>query len=205
MLSKIKELVATKEIEGIADANEESAGDDTRIVITLKRDAPALVILNNLYKRTPLQTTFAVNTVALVDGVPRTLNLRECLHHYIEHQVEVITRRSEFRLDKARKRAHIVEGLLKALDLIDEIIAAIRASDDKAAAHAALMAEPFEFSEVQAEYILDMQLHRLTRLGRANLEEEMEELQRTIAELEAILADRSVLLTRDQGRAERHP
>ena len=117
------------------------------------------------------------------------------LHHYIEHQVEVITRRSEFRLDKARKRAHIVEGLLKALDMIDEIIAAIRASDDKAAARAALMAEPFEFSEVQAEHILDMQLHRLTRLGRANLEEEMEELQRTIAELEAILADRSVLLT----------
>lgn len=194
VLSKIQELVATKGIEGIADANEESAGNDTRIVITLKRDAPALVILNNLYKRTPLQTTFAVNTVALVDGVPRTLGLRDCLHHYIEHQVEVITRRSEFRLDKARKRAHIVEGLLKALDLIDEIIATIRASDDKPAAHEALMAEPFEFSDVQAEYILDMQLHRLTRLGRANLEEEMEQLRATIAELEAILADRSVLL-----------
>ena len=193
VLSKIKELVATKEIEGIADANEESAGDDTRIVITLKRDAPGLVILNNLYKRTPLQTSFAVNTVALVDGVPRTLNLREALFHYLEHQVEVITRRSEYRLKKARDRAHIVEGLIKALDLIDEIIATIRASADKAAAREALQAAPFEFSEIQAEYILDMQLHRLTRLGRAQLEEEMEELRRRITELEAILGDRGVL------------
>ena len=193
VLSKIKELVATKEIEGIADANEESSGDETRIVITLKRDAPGLVILNNLYKRTPMQTSFSVNTVALVDGVPRTLNLRDTLFHYIEHQVEVITRRSEFRLKKARDRAHIVEGLLKALDLIDEIIATIRASADKAAAREALQVEPFGFSEVQAEYILDMQLHRLTRLGRAQLEEEMEELRRRIAELEGILGDRVVL------------
>jgi DNA gyrase subunit A len=193
VLSKIKELVATKEIEGISDANEESAGDDTRIVITLKRDAPGLVILNNLYKRTPLQTTFSVNTVALVDGVPRTLNLREVLFHYLEHQVEVITRRSEFRLKKARDRAHIVEGLIKALDLIDQIIATIRASADKAAAREALQQAPFEFSEIQAEYILDMQLHRLTRLGRAQLEEEMAELLRRITELEAILGDRAVL------------
>jgi DNA gyrase subunit A len=193
VLAKIKELVATKEIEGISDANEESSGNDTRIVITLKRDAPGLVILNNLYKRTPLQTTFSVNTVALVDGVPRTLNLREVLTHYIDHQVDVITRRTERRLKKARDRAHIVEGLLKALDLIDEIIATIRASDDKAAARLALQAAPFEFSETQAEYILDMQLHRLTRLGRAELEEEREELRRRIATYEAILADRSVL------------
>ncbi len=193
VLSKIKELVATKEIEGISDANEESSGDDTRIVITLKRDAPGLVILNNLYKRTPLQTSFSVNTVALVDGVPRTLNLRETLHHYLEHQVEVITRRSEFRLKKAQDRAHIVEGLIKALDLIDEIIATIRASADKAAARDALQAAPFEFSEIQAEYILDMQLHRLTRLGRSQLEEEMEDLRRRITELESILGDRGVL------------
>ncbi len=193
VLAKIKELVATKEIDGIADANEESSGNDTRIVITLKRDAPGLVILNNLYKRTPLQTTFSVNTVALVDGVPRTLNLREVLAHYIDHQVDVITRRTEYRLKKAQDRAHIVEGLLKALDLIDEIIATIRASEDKAAAREALQATPFEFSETQAEYILDMQLHRLTRLGRAQLEEEMEELRRRIAEYEAILGDRAVL------------
>jgi DNA gyrase subunit A len=147
------------------------------------------VILNNLYKRTPLQTNFAVNTVALVDGIPRTLNLRDALAAYIDHQIEVITRRSEFRLRKARDRAHIVEGLIKALDLIDEIIVAIRASEDKPAARQALMAEPFEFSEVQAEHILDMQLSRLTRLGRANLEEELAELRATIAELEAILSD----------------
>ena len=193
VLAKISELVRDKEIEGISDANDESSGGQTRIVLTLKRDAPGLIILNNLYKRTPLQTSFGVNTVALVDGVPRTLNLQECLFHYLEHQVEVITRRSEYRLRKARERAHIVEGLLKALDLIDEIITTIRASADKDAARTALQAPPFEFSEVQAEYILDMQLHRLTRLGRAQLEEEMEKLMATIAELEAILGDRDVL------------
>ena len=147
------------------------------------------MILNNLYKRTPLQTNFSVNIVALVDGIPRTLSLRDALVAYIEHQMEVIRRRSQYRLDKARERAHIVEGLLKALDMIDAIIAAIRASDDKAAARDALMAEPFEFSDEQAEHILDMTLARLTRLGRAQLEEEMEELRATIAELEAILAD----------------
>jgi len=194
VLAKISELVATKEIEGISGANDDSSGGETRIVLTLKRDAPALIVLNNLYKRTPLQTSFAVNTVALVDGVPRTLNLRDALGYYLDHQVEVITRRTEFRLDKARKRAHIVEGLIKALDLIDAIIVAIRASEDRAAAHAALQAEPFEFSEVQSEYILDMQLHRLTRLGRATLEAEMAELLERIAGLEAILADRTVLM-----------
>ena len=195
VLAKIKELVATKEIEGISDANEESSGNDTRIVITLKRDAPGLVILNNLYKRTPMQTSFSVNTVALVDGIPRTLNLRDTLFHYIEHQVEVITRRTEFRLKKAQDRAHIVEGLIKALDLIDQIIATIRASADKAAARDALQAAPFEFSEVQAEYILDMQLHRLTRLGRAQLEEEMEELRARITLYESILGDRTILMS----------
>ncbi len=167
VLTKIGELVRDREIEGIADANEESSGDDTRIVITLKRDAPALVILNNLYKRTELQTTFSVNTVALVDGVPRTLNLAQVLRHYIDHQAEVITRRSEYRLAAAQARAHIVEGLLKAIDMLDAVIAAIRASDDRPAARAALMAEPFSFSEQQAEHILDMTLARLTRLGRS--------------------------------------
>jgi DNA gyrase subunit A len=186
---KVKELVDNRELEGIAELNDESAKGKLRLVLRLKRDAPALVILNNLYKRTPLQTNFSVNTVALVDGIPRTLSLRDALVAYIEHQKEVIRRRSQYRLDKARERAHIVEGLLKALDMIDAIIAAIRASDDKAAARDALMAEPFEFSYEQAEHILDMTLARLTRLGRAQLEEEMEELRATIAELEAILAD----------------
>jgi DNA gyrase subunit A len=186
---KVKELVDNRELEGIAELNDESAKGKLRLVLRLKRDAPALVILNNLYKRTPLQTNFSVNTVALVDGIPRTLSLRDALVAYIEHQKEVIRRRSQYRLDKARERAHIVEGLLKALDMIDAIIAAIRASDDKAAARDALMAAPFEFSNEQAEHILDMTLSRLTRLGRAQLEEEMEELRATIAELEAILAD----------------
>ena len=189
-ITKVKELVDNRELDGIADLNDESSGKTgMRIVLKLKRDAPALVILNNLYKRTPLQSNFAVNTVALVDGVPRTLNLRDALVAYIDHQVEVITRRSQFRLDKAKARAHIVEGLIKALDLIDEIIAAIRASADKAGAREALMAAPFEFSEVQAEHILDMQLSTLTRLGRSRLEEELTTLRETIAELEAILAD----------------
>jgi DNA gyrase subunit A len=186
---KVKELVDNRELEGIAELNDESAKGKMRLVLRLKRDAPALVILNNLYKRTPLQSNFSVNAVALVDGIPRTLNLRDALVAYIDHQIEVITRRSQYRLDEALRRAHIVEGLLKALDLIDEIIAAIRASADKSAAREALMAAPFEFSSEQAEHILDMQLSRLTRLGRSQLEEEMAKLRETIGELESILAD----------------
>ena len=186
---KIKELVDSREIEGIRDINDESAKGKTRLVIDLKRDAPALVILNNLYKRTPLQGTFSVNTVALVDGVPRTLNVVQALQAYISHQVEVIRRRSQFRLDKAQSRAHIVEGLLRALNMIDEIIALIRQSEDAAAARNGLMAEPFSFSDEQAQYILDMQLRRLTRLARIDLETEIGDLRATIAELEAILGD----------------
>ncbi len=187
--TKIAEAVDRKIIDGIRALRNESAKGKTRFVIELKRDAPALVVLNNLYKYTPLQSSFPVNMVALVDGVPRTLNLLSALQAYVAHQIEVVTRRSEFRLRKARDRAHIVEGLLKALDLIDQIIAAIRASEDRGAALSALMVEPFEFSERQAEHILDMQLSRLTRLGRARLEEELAELQERIAELEAILGD----------------
>jgi DNA gyrase subunit A len=189
VMNKIRDLVEARELEGIADLNDESAKAKTRIVVKLKRDAPALVLLNNLYKRTPLQTNFAVNTVALVDGVPRVLNLKAALEAYIAHQIEVIRRRSEFRLDKACKRAHIVEGLIRALNVIDEIIATIRASEDQNAARSALMADPFEFSEAQAQYILDLQLRRLTRLARIELERELEDLRATIAELEAILAD----------------
>ncbi|HZM41090.1 MAG TPA: DNA gyrase subunit A [Acidimicrobiales bacterium] len=190
---KIKELVESRQIEGIADVNDESAAGETRLVIELKKDAPALVILNNLYKHTPLQTNFAVNTVALVDGVPRTLNLVQMLQAYIDHQVDVIRRRSQFRLDKARRREHLVEGLLKAINVIDEVIALIRASDDRAAARTGLMAEPFEFSLDQAEHILDMRLGQLTRLARIDLETELESLRATIAELEAILADEARL------------
>ena len=193
VLTRIKELVDSRELDGIRDLNDASAKGLTRIEIDLKRDANANVVLNNLYKHTPLQTSFGANMVALVDGVPRTLNLVQMITAYVAHQVEVIRRRSEFLLRKARERAHIVEGLIKALDMIDAIIAAIRGSEDKPAARDALMAAPFEFSDVQAEHILDMALSRLTRLGRANLEEEMAALRQTIAELETILGDEGVL------------
>ncbi len=193
IMSKIRDLVDAREIDGISDVNDESAEGRTRIVITLKRDAPALVILNNLFKRTPLQTTFSVNTVALVDGVPRTLNLRDLLVAYVDHQVEVVRRRTEFRLGRARDEAHITEGLLKALERIDDIISLIRGSEDRATAREGLMGDGFEFSEVQANHILDMQLVRLTRLGRSNLEERLVELRKTIAELEAILDDQDQL------------
>ncbi|HEX4083236.1 MAG TPA: DNA gyrase subunit A, partial [Acidimicrobiales bacterium] len=186
---KIDDLVKTGELDGIAEVLDSSAGKKTRLVIRLKRDANANVVLNKLYKHTPLQTSFGVNTLALVDGVPRTLNLAQVLTHYVAHQIEVVTRRSEFRLRKAQARAHIVEGLLRAIDMLDAVIAAIRGSDDRPAARLALMAEPFAFSEEQANHILDMTLGRLTRLGRSELEEEMAQLRTTIAELEAILAD----------------
>jgi len=186
---RVAELVNSRELEGIRDIQNLSAGLETKIVFPLKRDANANVVLNNLYKHTPLQTSFGVNMVALVDGIPRTLNLAQLLAAYIDHQVEVVTRRSQFRLRKALDRAHIVEGLLKALDMIDAIIVLIRGSADRPAARTGLMAEPFAFSEVQANHILDMTLGRLTRLGRSELEEEMAKLRETIAELEAILND----------------
>ena len=193
ILERIGELVDSGELVGISNANDESAKGKTRLVIELKRDAKSNVVLNNLFKYTALQSTFSMNTVALVDGVPRSLNLLQVLTHYVAHQVDVITRRSEHRLKKAKDRAHIVEGLLKALDLIDQIIAAIRTSEDRAGARAALMNVPFEFSEIQANYILDMQLGRLTRLGRSELEAEMLELRERIGGLEAILGDEAVL------------
>jgi DNA gyrase subunit A len=186
---KIDDLVRAGDIDGIAEVLDSSAGRQTRLVIRLKRDANANVVLNKLYKHTPLQTNFGVNMLALVDGVPRTLNLAQALTHYVAHQIEVVRRRSEFRLRKAQARAHIVEGLLRAIDMLDAVIAAIRASDDRGAARAALMADPFGFSEEQANHILDMTLGRLTRLGRSELEEEMAQLRQTIAELESILAD----------------
>ena len=186
---KSAELVNARTIEGIREIRNERANRVNRLVFELKRDATATVVLNNLYKHTPLQSSFPVNMVALVDGVPRTLNLAQMLTAYVGHQVEVVTRRSQYRLRRAAERAHIVEGLLRALDLIDQIIALIRSSADKAAARVGLMAEPLSFSEVQAEHILDMTLSRLTRLGRSDLESEMAKLRETIAELEAILAD----------------
>ncbi len=185
---KIHDLVKNGELDGISGVQNDSAGRQARLVIELKRDANANVILNKLYKNTSLQTTFAVNMLALVDGVPRTLNLAQALGHYIAHQVDVVTRRTRFRLRKAEARAHIVEGLLKAIDMLDLVIATIRGSDDRGAARIALMATPFDFSEEQANHILDMTLGRLTRLGRTELEEEMAKLREIIAELQAILS-----------------
>ena len=185
---KIYDLVKSSELDGIAEVQNDSAGRQPRLVIRLKRDANANVILNKLFKMTSLQTTFSVNTLALVDGVPRTLNLAQALTHYIAHQVEVVTRRTQFRLNKAEARAHIVEGLLKAIDMLDAVIATIRGSDDRPAARSALMTDPFSFSEEQANHILDMTLGRLTRLGRTELEDEMNKLRETIAALQAILA-----------------
>ena len=190
---KAAELVDRREIEGIRTIRNESAKGVTRLVFELKKDAPALVILNQLYKGTPLQSSFSVNMVALDDGVPRTMTLRDTLVSWVNHQKEVVTRRSEHRLAKAQARAHIVEGLIRATDMIDEIIALIRASADPASAREGLIAAPFEFSEIQAQHILDMALSRLTRLGRTNLEEELETLRATIEELEAILADEAKL------------
>ncbi len=186
---RIEELVTNGDLDGIADVNDGSAGGKTKLVITLKRDANANVVLNNLYKMTQLQSSFSINMVALVDGVPRTLNLLTALQGYMRHQIDVVTRRSEYRLAKAQRREHILEGRIKALDVIDAIIALIRASDDAASAKAALMAEPYEFSEVQAVDILDMQLRQLTRLSRIDLETEVEEVRNTITELQAILGD----------------
>ncbi len=186
---KIEDLVRAGDLDGIAALQDDSAGGKTRLVVRVKRDANANVVLNNLFKQTPLQTSFPVNTVALVDGVPRTLNLAQLLTHYVAHQVEVVTRRSQYLLDKARERAHVVEGYLRAIDMLDAVIEAIRASEDRPAAREALMAEPFSFTEVQATHILDLTLGRLTRLGRTELEEELARLREEIAELEAILAD----------------
>ena len=186
---RITELVESGDIDGIADINDGSSGGETNLVITLKKDANANVVLNNLFKLTQLQTSFSINMVALVDGVPRTVNLRDAIDGYVRHQIEVITRRSNFRLDKARRREHILQGRVKALDVIDEIIALIRGSEDAAAAKAGLMEKPYEFSEAQAVDILDMQLRQLTRLSRIDIEKELDDLRASIAELESILAD----------------
>lgn len=187
--SKIEELVRERRIEGIRDARNETSRAGTRLVIDLKRDANSQVVLNQLYKHTPMQTTFGVIMLALMDGAPKVLNLAEALNAYVAHQVVVVRRRTEYRLRRAKDRAHIVEGLLRALDMLDEVIALIRGSADVDAARAGLMADPFAFTEIQANHILDMPLRRLTGLERRKLAEEYAELAATIAELESILGD----------------
>lgn len=189
LLEKIASLVNEKKLVGISDLrNESSSRTGTRLVIELRRDAVPQVVLNQLFKMTQLQDSFGVNNVALVDGVPRTLNVAEMIGHYIDHQMEVIQRRTQFRLQKAKDRAHIVEGLLIALDNIDEVVQIIRGSADVEAARVSLM-ERFGLSEVQAQHILNMPLRRLTALETDELRSEYQELMELIAELEAILAD----------------
>ena len=185
--SRIQELVDGGDLDGIADVNDNSSGGETNLIITLKRDANSNVVMNNLFKLTQLQSSFPVNMVALVKGVPRTVNLRDALVGYIDHQIEVITRRSTFRLQKANDRNHILEGRLKALNVIDEIIKLIRGSEDAASAKEALMGKKYGFTERQAIDILDMQLRQLTRLSRIDLETEQKDVLARIKELQAIL------------------
>ena len=188
LLEKIADLVNSKRQEGIADLRDESSRSEMRMVIDLKRNAVPQVVLNQLYKRTQLQDNFGVNMLALVDGVPRTLNLGQVILEYITHQMNVIARRTEYRLRKAKERSHILEGLIIALDNIDEVIALIRAASNADEARSGLIAR-FELSEIQASHILDMPLRRLTALEQGKVRQEHAELQLTIAELEAILAD----------------
>ena len=193
LIERIAELVREKKIEGISDLRDESDRQGMRIVIEVRKDANANVLLNNLYKQTALQTTFGVNTLALVNGEPKVLSLKECLVHYLDHQRVIIRRRTEFELRKAEARAHILEGLRIALDHIDEIITLIRGSRTTDIAREGLMTT-FSLSEKQAQAILDMRLQRLTGLERDKIEEEYQELVKLIAELKAILADNEKIL-----------
>ncbi|QTC40766.1 DNA gyrase subunit A [Bacillus sp. V3] len=188
LIEKIAELVRDKKIDGITDLRDESDRNGMRIVIEVRKDANANVLLNNLYKQTALQTSFGINLLALVKGQPKVLNLKQCLVEYLDHQRVVIRRRTEFELRKAEARAHILEGLRIALDHIDEIIALIRGSQTTDLAKQGLM-EQFSLSDKQAQAILDMRLQRLTGLEREKIEDEYQELVKLIAELKAILAD----------------
>ncbi|MCR2808059.1 DNA gyrase subunit A [Paenibacillus soyae] len=193
LVEKIAELVREKKIEGITDLRDESDRNGMRVVIELRRDVNPNVVLNNLYKQTQLQSNFGINMLALVNGEPKTLNLRDMLHHYLQHQIEVIRRRTEYDLKKAEARAHILEGLRIALDHLDEVIALIRASQTTDEAREGLISR-FSLSYDQAQAILDMRLQRLTGLERDKIEAEYAELQRKIAEYKAILADEQLVL-----------
>ena len=193
LAEKIAQLVNTRKLTDIADLKDESSRAGMRLVIDLKRGANPQVVLNQLYKHTQLQENFGVIMLALVDGVPRTLNLKQVIQHYITHQVDVVTRRSRFELRKAEERDHIVQGLLIALANIDEVIKIIRAASDVEEARTKLM-KRFKLSEIQANYILDMPLRRLTRLERQKLEDEHKELLATIKRLKALLKDPKALL-----------
>ena len=190
LIEKIAELVKDKKIEGISDLYDASSGDDIKIIIELKKDVNANVILNQLYKFTSLQESYGAIMIALVDGKPKTLNLKEILEEYLKHQEEVVTRRTKFDLDKAEKRAHILEGLRIAIDNIDEVIQIIRTSYDNAKER---LMERFGLSDVQAQAILDMQLKRLQGLEHEKIDEEYRQLMALIKSLKEILADENKL------------
>ena len=194
LVEKIGELVRDKKVEGIVDLRDESNRQGTRVCIEVRRDVNANIVLNQLYKHTQLQDNFGVIMLALVNNQPRVLNILEMLQHYLQHQKEVVTRRTRYDLNKAEERAHILEGLIKALDFIDEVINIIRASANVAEAREGLI-NRFEFSEAQAQAIVDMRLRALTGLEREKLETEYKELQALIQELKSILADEKKLLT----------
>ncbi|WP_214828952.1 DNA gyrase subunit A [Exiguobacterium algae] len=193
LVEKIADLVRDKKIEGITDLRDESDRNGMRVVIEVRRDANASVILNNLYKQTPMQTTFGVNMLALVGGRPKTLNIKQAIYYYIEHQKEVVRRRTQFDLDKAEARAHILEGLRVALDHLDEVIAIIRSTRTGDEAREKLIAR-FGLSTEQTQAILDMRLQRLTGLEREKIEGEYREVKALIDELRAILGDEELLL-----------
>lgn len=188
MIEKIAELVETKKVDGIAYINDETTMKGVRVVIRLKKDANANVVLNMLYKYSPLQSSFSVNNVALVNGRPRTLNLKQLIKYFVRHRHDVVLRRTRFDLEKARKRAHILEGLLKALDVIDQIINIIRSSKSVEEAKNELMAT-FGFTDVQATAIVEMRLRQLTGLEREKLQNEFDELMKFIRYCEDVLAD----------------
>ena len=194
LIEKIADLVKDKRVDGITDLRDESNREGMRICIELRRDVNANIVLNQLLKHTQLQDTFGVNMLALVNNEPKVLNLHQMLTYYLEHQKDVVTRRTKYDLNKAEERAHILEGLLKALDYIDEVIRIIRGSKNVAEAKASLM-ERFELSDAQAQAIVDMRLRALTGLEREKLLNEYQELEKRIAELRAILADENKLLT----------
>ncbi|WP_027700826.1 DNA gyrase subunit A [Metaclostridioides mangenotii] len=193
LVERIAELVKEKKLEGISDLRDESNRNGMRIVIELKRDANANIVLNNLYKHSQMEDTFSIIMLALVNGEPKVLNLKQILYHYIQHQRDVVTRRTKFELNKAEARAHILEGLKIALDNIDEVIKLIRSSKTGQEAKAGLM-ERFKLSDIQAQAILDMRLQRLTGLERDKIDAEYEELLKTINRLKEILANERLLL-----------
>ena len=188
MVEKIAHLARDRKIEGISDVRDESDRQGLRVVVELRAHTDPAYVLSNLYEQTPLQMAYNMNMLALVDGQPQVLTIRDILHHFIEFRIEVITRRAQYDLDKARDRDHILEGLLRAIDNLDEVIAIIRGSDDAEAARNNLI-QRFDLTQIQSQAILDMQLRRLTALDHLRLEDEHAELTKQITELEALLND----------------